>query len=79
VKFEIGGEIEQLETIASGGASGFAPSSTRSTVAAVGANARVWRRCGCQMARSGALSYIGTEAHGIGRRDLKIKTYLDEP
>ena len=64
MKFDVVGEVEQIETIAAG------PSvKVRSFLRKTYGRGR-WRK------RKG----IGTvdEAHGIGRRDMKIKTCLDK-
>jgi hypothetical protein len=79
VKFDIVGEIEQAETIASG--SGV---KVRSLLRKVYGRGRWRKRKGVATVRlvNGQLRRVELhwyEAHGIGRRDFKIKTYLDQP
>jgi hypothetical protein len=79
VKFEIVGEIEQIETIASGRGI-----KIRALLQKIHGRGRWRKRKGVAMVRlpNGALRRVELhwyEAHGIGRRDFKIKTYLDEP
>ena len=79
VSFEIIGEVEQVETIASGRGV-----KIRALLQKVHGRGR-WRKCkGVATVRlpNGALRRVELhwyEAHGIGRRDLKIKTYLNQP
>jgi hypothetical protein len=78
VKFEIVGEIEQIETIASGRGVRI-----RALLKKVHGRGRWRKRKGLATVRlaNGALRRVELhwyEAHGIGRRDFKIKTYLDE-
>ena len=79
MRFELVGPIEQVETIAAG----------------VGVKARSylrktygpgrWRKLkgvGTVRLRNGALRRVELhwyEAHGVGRRDFKIKYYIDKP
>ena len=79
VKFEVVGNIEQVETIAAG------PSvKVRSYLRKIYGRGR-WRKMkGRATARlaNGKLRRVELhwyEAHGIGKRDLKIKDYLDKP
>jgi hypothetical protein len=79
VKFEIVGEIEQIETIASGRGV-----KIRTLLQRVHGRGRWRKRKGIATVRlpNGAVRRVELhwyEAHGIGRRDFKIKTYLDEP
>lgn len=78
MKFEVVGQIEQVETIAAG--------------PGVKVRAFLWKTCG--RGRWRKQKGIGTvrlpngnlrrvelhwyEAHGIGKRDMKIKKYLDK-
>jgi len=77
VKFEIIGEIEQAETIAAG------PSvKIRSYLRKTYGRGRWRKRKGNATVRlrNGKLRRVEPhwyEAHGIGKRDLKIKNYLD--
>jgi hypothetical protein len=78
VKFEIIGEIEQIETIASGRGVRI-----RAVLNKVHGRGRWRKRKGMATVRlpSGALRRVALhwyEAHGVGRRDFKVKTYLDE-
>ncbi len=79
VKFDVVGEIEQIETIAAG------PSvKVRSFLRKTYGRGR-WRKrkgIGIVRLRNGNLRRVELhwyEAHGIGKRDLKIKDYLDKP
>jgi hypothetical protein len=79
VKFEVVGNIEQVETIAAG------PSvKVRSHLRKIYGRGR-WRKMkGTATVRlpNGKLRRVELhwyEAHGIGKRDLKIKNYLDKP
>jgi hypothetical protein len=79
VKFEIVGEIDQIETIASGRGV-----KIRALLQKIHGRGRWRKRKGVAIIRlpNGALRRVELhwyEAHGIGRRDFKIKTYLDEP
>ena len=79
MKFEIVGEIEQIETIASGRGV-----KIRALLQKIHGRGRWRKRKGVAIVRlpNGALRRVELhwyEAHGIGRRDFKIKTYLDEP
>jgi len=79
LKFDIVVEIEQAETIASG--SGV---KVRSLLRKVYGRGRWRKRKGVATVRlvNGQLRRVELhwyEAHGIGRRDFKIKTYLDQP
>ena len=77
MKFEIVGEIEQVETIAAG------PSvKVRSFLRKTYGRGRWRKRKGIGTVRlpNGNLRRVELhwyEAHGIGKRDLKIKKYLD--
>ena len=79
MKFEVVGNIEQVETIAAG------PSvNVRSYLRKIYGRGR-WRkmkgRATVRLA-NGKLRRVELhwyEAHGIGKRDLKIKDYLDKP
>lgn len=78
MKFELVGRITQVETIATG--SGIRVRRYLRKAYGVGH----WRKLkGMATVRlpNGALrkvSFIGMKAHGIGRRDLKIKRYVEE-
>ena len=79
MKLEIVGEIEQVETIASGRGVRI-----RAVLNQVYGRGRWRKRKGVATVRlpNGVLRRVELhwyEAHGIGRRDMKIKTYLDEP
>ena len=77
MKFEVVGEIEQIETIAAG------PSvKIRSFLRKTYGRGRWRKRKGVATARlaNGNLRRVELhwyEAHGIGKRDVKIKKYLD--
>jgi hypothetical protein len=78
VKFEIVGEIEQTETIASGSSV-----KVRERLQKVYGRGRWRKRKGVASVRlqNGKLRRVELhwyEAHGIGRKDFKIKNYLDE-
>jgi hypothetical protein len=78
VKFEIVGGIEEIETIASGRGVRI-----RAVLNKVHGRGRWRKRKGVAAVRlpNGTLRRIelhSYEAHGIGRRDIKIKSYLDE-
>jgi hypothetical protein len=78
VTFELVGKIEQIETIAAG------PSvRVRSFLRKVYGRGRWRKRKGVATVRllNGKVRRVERhwyEAHGIGRRDFKIKAYLDE-
>jgi hypothetical protein len=78
VKFEVVGEIEQVETIAAG------PSvNVRKFLRKTYGRGRWRKRKGIGIVRlaNGNLRRVELhwyEAHGIGKRDLKIKKYLDK-
>jgi hypothetical protein len=77
VSFEIVGEIEQIETIATG-----RRVKVRAHLQKVHGRGRWRKRKGVASVRlpSGAIRRVELhwyEAHGIGRRDFKIKAYLD--
>jgi hypothetical protein len=79
VKFEIVGKIERAETIASGRGV-----EIRAHLRKVYGAARWRKRKGLATVRlaNGSLRRVELhwyEAHGIGRRDFKIKAYVDEP
>jgi hypothetical protein len=79
LKFEIVGEVEHQETIASGGGV-----KIRSNLRRIYGTGRWRKRKGVATVRlaNGKLRRVELhwyEAHGIGKRDFKIKTYLDEP
>jgi hypothetical protein len=79
VKFEIVGEIEQAETIASGRSV-----KIRSLLQKIHGRGRWRKRKGIATVRlaNGKLRRVELhwyEAHGIGKRDFKIKQYLDQP
>jgi hypothetical protein len=78
VKFDIVGEIERIETIASGRGVRI-----RTLLARIHGRGRWRKRKGAATVRlaNGAVRRVELhwyEAHGIGRRDFKIKRYLDE-
>ena len=79
VKFQVIGEIEAIETIAAG-----IGVRVRSSLRKLYGKGR-WRKLkGIATVRlaNGNLRRVELhwyEVHGIGRRDLKIKTYVDEP
>jgi len=75
--FEVIGEIEAIETIATG-----ASVKVRSVLRKVYGRGRWRKRKGIGTVRlsNGNIRRVELhwyEAHGIGRRDLKIKNYLD--
>ena len=77
--FEIIGEIEAIETIAAG-----AGVKVRSLLRKMYGRGRWRKRKGVATIRlvNGKIRRVELhwyEAHGIGRRDLKIKRYLDWP
>lgn len=77
--FDIVGEIEQVETIASGRGV-----KNRGLLRKIHGRGSWRKRKGVATVRlaNGALRRVELhwyEAHGIGRRDFKIKTYLDQP
>ena len=77
--FEIIGEIEHIETIAAG-----AGVRVRSFLDKVYGKGRWRKRKGFALVRlpGGATRRVELhwyEAHGIGRRDIKIKAYADRP
>jgi hypothetical protein len=79
VKFAIIGDIERVETIASGRGV-----DVRALLRKVHGAGRWRKRKGVATVRlpSGRVRRVELhwyEAHGIGRRDFKIKAYLDEP
>jgi hypothetical protein len=78
VTFDIVGVIEQAETIASG-----TGVKVRARLQRIYGRGRWRKRKGVATVRlrNGKLRRVELhwyEAHGIGRRDLKIKAYLDE-
>ena len=78
MSFEVVGEIEQVETIASG-----TGVKIRAFLRKVHGRGRWRKRKGVATVRlaNGRLRRVELhwyEAHGIGRRDFKIKEYLDE-
>ena len=78
MKFAIVGEIEQPETIASG-----RRVKIRSYLRKIYGPGRWRKRKGVATVRlaNGKLRRVELhwyEAHGVGKRDFKIKTYLDE-
>ena len=78
MKFDIVGEIEQAETIASGRGV-----RARALLGKMYGRGRWRKRKGLATVRlaNGKLRRVELhwyEAHGIGRRDFKIKTYVDE-
>ena len=79
MKFEVVGQIEQVETIAAG------PGVTvRSFLRKTYGRGRWRKRKGVGTVRlpNGTLPRVELhwyEAHGIGKRDMKIKSYLDKP
>jgi hypothetical protein len=78
VQFEILGEIEQIETIAVGGGV-----RVRALLNKAYGKGRWRKRKGIARVRlpSGAVRRVELwyEAHGIGRRDFKIRAYADQP
>lgn len=79
MQFEIVGAIEQIETIASG-----TGVRIRHYLRKVHGRGRWRKRKGHATVRlaNGKLRRVELhwyEAHGTGRRDFKIKTYLDKP
>jgi hypothetical protein len=79
VTFQVIGDIEVIETIAAG-----IGVRVRSTLRRLYGKGRWRKRKGIATVRlaNGNLRRVELhwyEAHGIGRRDLKIKTYVDEP
>jgi hypothetical protein len=78
VTFEIVGAIERVETIASG-----TGVKVRARLQKIYGRGRWRKRKGIATVRlqNGKLRRVELhwyEAHGIGRKDFKIKTYLDE-
>lgn len=78
MRFEIVGEIEQVETIATG--SGV---KVRALLRKVHGRGRWRKRKGVVWVRlpNGKLRQVELhwyEAHGVGKRDFKIKRYLDK-
>lgn len=78
VTFDVVGEIEQVETIATGRGV-----KVRSFLRKAHGQGRWRKRKGVATVRlrNGKVRRVELhwyEAHGIGRRDFKIKTYLDE-
>ena len=79
MKFEIVGEIEQAGTIASGRGV-----KIRSLLRKIHGRGRWRKRKGVATVRlaNGKLRRVELhwyEAHGVGKRDFKIKQYLDQP
>lgn len=79
MKFEVVGTIEQVETIAAG-----PRVKVRSYLRKTYGRGRWRKRKGVATVRlpNGNLRCVELhwyEAHGIGKRDLKIKGYLDKP
>ena len=79
MQFEIVGAIEQVETIASG-----TGVRIREYLRKVYGRGRWRKRKGVAMVRlaNAKLRRVELhwyEAHGIGKRDFKIKSYLDQP
>lgn len=77
MKFEIVSEVEQIETIAAGPGVRI-----RALLQKLYGRGRWRKRKGVATVRlqNGAIRRVELhwyEAHGIGRRDFKIKTYLD--
>ena len=78
MSFEVVGEIEQVETIATG-----TGVRIRAFLRKVHGRGRWRKRKGVATVRlaNGKLRRVELhwyEAHGVGKRDLKIKAYLDE-
>ena len=79
VKFEVVGEIDEVETIAAG------PSVNIRTFLRKTYGRGRWRKrkgIGTVRLQNGNLRRVELhwyEAHGIGKRDMKIKDYLDQP
>jgi hypothetical protein len=79
VRFELVGDIDEAETIASGRGV-----KIRSLLMRVHGRGRWRKRKGVATVRltNGKLRRVELhwyEAHGIGKRDFKIKKYLDQP
>ena len=79
MSFEIVGEIEQVETIATG-----TGVKIRAFLRKVHGRGRWRKRKGVATVRLAndklrRVELHWYEAHGIGKRDFKIKAYLDEP
>ena len=79
MSFEIVGEIEQVETIATG-----TGVKIRAFLRKVHGRGRWRKRKGVATVRLAndklrRVELHWHEAHGIGKRDFKIKAYLDEP
>jgi len=79
VKFEVVGQIEQVETIAAGPGV-----KVRSFLRKTYGRGRWRKRKGVGTVRlpNGTLRQVELhwyETHGIGKRDMKIKNYLDKP
>ena len=79
MKFEVVGELEKVETIAAG------PSvKVRAFLRKTYGRGR-WRKrkaIGTVRLRNGNLRRVELhwyEAHGVGKRDMKIKAYVDQP
>jgi hypothetical protein len=77
VDFSVLGEIASVETFASGGQIRELKRLRSSTDAGAGESARASRGYGFQMARSGEPSYTWYEATGVGRKEFRIKRYVD--
>lgn len=76
MKFELVGEFEQIETIASGSSV-----KVRERLRKIYGDGRWRKRKGVATVRlqNGKLRRVELhEAHGIGKKDFKIKKYLDE-
>ena len=78
MKFDVVGEIEQTETIASG-----SRVKVRERLQKIYGRGRWRKRKGVATVRlqNGKLRRVELhwyEAHGIGKKDFKIKSYLDE-
>jgi hypothetical protein len=78
VKFDVVGEIEQTETIASG-----SRVKVRERLQKIYGRGRWRKRKGVATVRlqNGKLRRVELhwyEAHGIGKKDFKVKNYLDE-
>ena len=78
VKFDIVGPIENAETIATGSGVKSGRSFERSTVADDGVERKGIATVRLPNGTTPRVELHWYEAHGIGKRDFKIKSYLDE-
>ena len=79
MKFEVIGEMEQVETIAAGRERQSAILSSKDVRPWPVAEAEGHRYCAASKWKTSSGRATLYEAHGIGKRDFKIKDYLDKP